>query len=331
MAFLDNSGDILLDAVLTDEGRKRLAAGDGTFKVVKFALGDSEVNYGLYDKTNASGSAYFDLEILKLPVEIAHTNAAISQRTKLFTLASPSGDPSILYLPEVKADKISISQLAFASGRNSYVLVANDETFDSLTSTNASALAAGFMDARTPDGAVNSLRLRTPLGIDNAAAGDPITEILDPLLDETQYSVIVDDRLLKLVLPGQVVQTGRALQSAFNIAGSSIATPAAKSNVFSGDDNLRVYDIATSTEPTLFLPKSNVAVLAGPSTQNVLAPSFVVNQTNQNYIFTTYKSADVASYAGTSLTMEVIQTSFRVIGATTGVSVTVPLEIIRKA
>ena len=89
----------------------------------------------------------------------------------------------------MKADKISISQLAFASGRNSYVLVANDETFDSLTSTNASALAAGFMDARTPDGAVNSLRLRTPLGIDNAAAGDPITEILDPLLDETQYSV----------------------------------------------------------------------------------------------------------------------------------------------
>ena len=74
-----------------------------------------------------------------------------------------------------------------------------------------------------------------------------------------------------------------------------------------------------------------MAVFAGPSTQNVLAPSFVVNQTNQNYIFTTYKSADVASYAGTSLTMEVIQTSFRVIGATTGVSVTVPLEIIRKA
>ena len=28
MAFLDNSGDIILDAVLTDTGRKRLAAGD---------------------------------------------------------------------------------------------------------------------------------------------------------------------------------------------------------------------------------------------------------------------------------------------------------------
>ena len=30
MAFLDNSGDILLDAVLTERGRQRLAAGDGS-------------------------------------------------------------------------------------------------------------------------------------------------------------------------------------------------------------------------------------------------------------------------------------------------------------
>ena len=33
MGFLDNSGDIILDAVLTDTGRKRLARGDGSFKV----------------------------------------------------------------------------------------------------------------------------------------------------------------------------------------------------------------------------------------------------------------------------------------------------------
>ena len=38
MAFLDNSGDIILDAVLTDTGRFRLARGDGSFKITKFAL-----------------------------------------------------------------------------------------------------------------------------------------------------------------------------------------------------------------------------------------------------------------------------------------------------
>ena len=38
MGFLDNSGDIILDAVLTDTGRKRLARGDGSFRISKFAL-----------------------------------------------------------------------------------------------------------------------------------------------------------------------------------------------------------------------------------------------------------------------------------------------------
>ena len=40
MAFQDNSGDIIFDVVLTDEGRRRLARGDGSFNIVKFALGD---------------------------------------------------------------------------------------------------------------------------------------------------------------------------------------------------------------------------------------------------------------------------------------------------
>ena len=42
MAFLDNSGDIILDAVLTDTGRFRMARGD--FRISKFALGDDEAH-----------------------------------------------------------------------------------------------------------------------------------------------------------------------------------------------------------------------------------------------------------------------------------------------
>ena len=48
MAFQDNSGDIILDVVLTDEGRRRLARGDNSFSIVKFALGDDEINYSLF-------------------------------------------------------------------------------------------------------------------------------------------------------------------------------------------------------------------------------------------------------------------------------------------
>ena len=64
MGFLDNSGDIILDAVLTDLGRKRLAEGNGRFKITKFALGDDEIDYGLYDKTH----------LLFLPVILTNTD-----------------------------------------------------------------------------------------------------------------------------------------------------------------------------------------------------------------------------------------------------------------
>lgn len=333
MAFLDNSGDILLDTVLTDEGRKRLAAG--TFKVAKFALGDDEINYGLYDKTNSSGSAYFDLDLLALPVEIAHTDASISLKHKLFSIANQN----LLYLPELRSDTSSVGQLGFASGRGAYALIADDITYDAFTETSSVALQDGFMDARTADGSVNTLRLRTPLGINNADAGDPILTTLsqvDSNLDETQYSIIVDDRFIKLVVPGTTITNAGAAATApaglgNNIAGSTIATPAAKSNVFSGDDNLRVYDVTTSTEPTLFLPKATnpAATFAGPSTDNVISPSFVITQTNQNYIFTNYRTSQVTGYAGTSVNVDVIQTSIRIVGNTTGLSITVPVELIR--
>ena len=47
MAFLDNSGDIILDAVLTDAGRKRLARGE--FSITKFAFSDEEINYTIFN------------------------------------------------------------------------------------------------------------------------------------------------------------------------------------------------------------------------------------------------------------------------------------------
>ena len=87
MAFLDNSGDIILDAVLTDTGRMRLAKGDGSFKITKFAFGDDEINYELYDKNHPSGSAYYDTEILQTPVLEAFTNNTSTLKSKLISIS----------------------------------------------------------------------------------------------------------------------------------------------------------------------------------------------------------------------------------------------------
>jgi hypothetical protein len=51
MGFLDHStNNIIVDAVLTDVGRKALSRNDGSFSIFEFALADDEVDYEIITK-----------------------------------------------------------------------------------------------------------------------------------------------------------------------------------------------------------------------------------------------------------------------------------------
>ena len=125
MAFLDNSGDIILDAVLTETGRKRMA--NGNFTIVKFGLGDDEINYGKYNKNHASGSAYYDLEILQTPVFEASTgyNAGINYGLMSLT------NPNILYMPTIKRNQL-VKDSTIPVSNVYYVAVDDASTYDAL-------------------------------------------------------------------------------------------------------------------------------------------------------------------------------------------------------
>ena len=101
MAFQDNSGDIIFDVVLTDEGRRRLARGDGSFNIVKFALGDDEINYQLYDTQAATQNQ--DIEILQIPVFEAFTNNTSVMSSMLMSIPRNN----LLYLPILKINEIA--------------------------------------------------------------------------------------------------------------------------------------------------------------------------------------------------------------------------------
>lgn len=340
MAFLDNSGDILLDVVLTSVGRKRLAAG--TFKPVKYAFGDQEINYGLYDSTNTSGSAYYDLDILQTPVEIAHTDASVSMQTKLFTLTSANGDPQLLYLPKLKLDSTgnTDAKSIFATGRNAFAIVADTATYDALTDATSS-LAAGFIDGRNPNAASFGIRVRTPLGIDSITSNGPEGDSKSPLdasLRENQYNVTLDDRFIKLVSPiaGTAAQSSiRDTEvSAASTDNASIVQAAATSNLFSADQFLRVYPVSRTNNRPLFVSGPSVTNIQGPfqgpSDPAVLATTYVVNSLNQDNMFSQHKIGNVTNYASTGVTMEVIQTSVKIATGVYGYTITVPLEVIRK-
>jgi len=102
MAYLDNS-EITVDAILTKKGREKLASGQG-LNITKFALGDDEIDYTLYEPAHPKGSAYYDAAIIAIPVTEASPDETQVLKYKLVTL--PKGTTKI---PKVEFGVPSIS------------------------------------------------------------------------------------------------------------------------------------------------------------------------------------------------------------------------------
>lgn len=89
MGFLDHStNNIILDAVLTDTGRQFLARNDGSFSVVKFALGDDEIDYNVIKRF---GRTVGKEKIEKnTPIFEALTNQNFAQKFRLVSVSNPN-------------------------------------------------------------------------------------------------------------------------------------------------------------------------------------------------------------------------------------------------
>lgn len=96
MGFLDHStNNILIDAVLTDYGRKLLAENQGAFKIAFFSLADDEVDYTIIRKF---GRTVGKEKISKnTPIYEAQTLSATAMKHRLVTLS----DPIISRLPRM--------------------------------------------------------------------------------------------------------------------------------------------------------------------------------------------------------------------------------------
>ena len=202
MAFLDNSGDIILDAVLTDTGRMRLARGDGSFRIAKFALGDDEIDYSLYQNANytdgahTSGSAYYDLQILQTPVLEAFTNNTSTMKSTLLTVAQTN----LLFLPEIVLSTDAEGGLGALNtsspNQNMFLVAVDDATEAQLNDEKTSSNIQSFMKGFHPDAPENHVILDQ--GLNSTEAGSN-SEDLDGELVETQYIIEMDNRLGQLV------------------------------------------------------------------------------------------------------------------------------------
>jgi hypothetical protein len=107
MAYLDNT-EITVDAILTKKGRQKLASGQ-SLNITKFALGDDEIDYTLYEPAHPRGSSYYDSAIRAIPITEASPDETQVLRYKLVTL--PKGTTQI---PTVKFGGIT----SIASNQN---------------------------------------------------------------------------------------------------------------------------------------------------------------------------------------------------------------------
>ena len=82
MAFLDKTS-LIVDAVLTDKGREKLSTN--SFIITKFALGDDDIDYSLYNEANTNGPNYYGIAIENMPLLEAFTRGTEALRYKLTT------------------------------------------------------------------------------------------------------------------------------------------------------------------------------------------------------------------------------------------------------
>tara|TARA_R110001592_G_scaffold195669_3_gene443349 strand:- start:2711 stop:3595 length:885 start_codon:yes stop_codon:yes gene_type:complete len=83
MGYLNNTTRVL-DAILTKKGREILSSG-GDFEVSKFALGDDEIDYALWDTTHTSGTDFYGAAIDNLPALEPFNDPSEIMKYKLVT------------------------------------------------------------------------------------------------------------------------------------------------------------------------------------------------------------------------------------------------------
>jgi hypothetical protein len=297
MAFLDNSGNIILDAVLTDTGRYRLAKGDGSFKIQKFALGDDEIVYSQYNKSHASGSAYYDLSILQTPVLEAFTNNTSTMNSKLITIPRTN----LLYLPVIKINDLLADTQMHSSG--TFMVAVDKDTETSFSTID------GVMMGETLNG---SETIRLDQGLDTTEISYAFT--IDSDLVETQYIIEIDNRFGKIVgTKGTVARMS-----------------------FIDDDSIASYYLSLGTDQEFVVENTNRnsstnEVIAGPrgtTLQFRIQASLDLN--TSTYLFEQLGTTrNMYDGDGALTNIYYIDSYVRISGATTGFRIDIPVRFIK--
>jgi len=305
MSFIDNSGDIILDAVLTDLGRELMARGDGSFKIDRFGLGDDEINYALYDATAATNAEATTIK--QLPVFEAFTDNAIALKHNLINIVRND----LLFLPILKLNELLDSTKKSASG---YFAICVDKDTEDLIFDQGDV--QGVLAGANP--ADQNSFIRTDQGLDTTEIS--YTESVPPDLLETDYRIKLDNRF------GSIINTNGDSLSISVIDDNNIASFDA-SLATAGGGGSAVVSLINNTSDSKFM------TIAGPRGTTL---QFKIRASNQlqfsSALFTKLGGTmNSSTFIGAgSNDLRFIDTLISISGGVTGYQIDVPVRFLKK-
>ena len=355
MSFLDNAGTIILDAILTDVGRQRLAQGN--FQVTKFSLGDDEIDYKLYIApianndppawTSFSDPAGYLILSQSCFEALNNTSATINYGLTSFERND------LLYLPELK---INYSGSASTKGNTGqphehpgiarpvsgsvFYLAVNGETSkklkSALGSTNYILESLGY----------NKTKIVIESGITTDQLAGNLENsrafIVQPAVLDTYYYVHVDSRFFVNIIGSGADAVFKNRTNGELEMNFKTFKPHTRISITSPLDKFDSYMVAAgpnrvySTNNTGPLTDRSISAIAGPRGTVMALGLTIVHEiggssgTTRNQKYTIFGKNDQILFGGSDK-YDYIDTTIYVKGATTGAQVQIPLRIIRYA
>ena len=332
MTFLDNSGDIILDAVLTETGRRKMAGGN--FSITKFALGDDEIDYSLYNKNHPSGSAYYDLEILQTPIFEAFTQVNAGINYGLLSTAATD----LLYLPIMKVNELpgmGLNNIAASSGMY-YVIDTSGDTGTTAAKNISKALTARSVGHTqgTSYPATNYVLMETGLdtGFGNIPVGTSANRtsyLTANNLSDTNFYVFYDSRFITGIMGVAAASTYKNSGANNTFNGSISMTDGTSTSLTMGLNNYSSARVRGVSDEVTWDSSSNTealySVIGGPRGAALAVAPVVKEGLDAEY--TLYGTLSSAVILGA--TCDYIDTTIYIQGALSSAQIQIPIRIIR--
>lgn len=308
MGFLTNQTTVV-DAILTDEGRRRLA--EGTFEIAKFSLSDDEIVYSKAQQSQST-SKFRETPIFE----------AVSDNIKAlkYQLLSLDGDYTHLTTAQLVINQGPQKGTPQATGNNDkyYVVIATEATFDDhYQGASAVAVPDGFLPGYSKRimAASENNYIKVDHGINDDGSNIGTYSFRDPLpteLSETEFMVKLDYRL------GRIITT----------SGVEIRPN------FIDDDFIANYVITTTSYPEFFetlASEESASPIKGSRGLRLKFPIGVATNinTSSNAIWTDLGRTITTFFNNGTANARVIDATLEIQGVTTSFNITIPLRFVK--